>query len=350
MPLPSIRLIADKVGLSKSAVSLALRHHPSIPLATREKVEAMAAQLGYRANPLVAALMTQQRSGHAAESSPLIVFIDYYGARAAPRPNSAEATLAREAAEHLQRTAELFHEAAMRYGYQLDYLKARDAGMTPGRLAGIVKSRGARGVVFLRPAGVVPVWLDDWDGYCVVELGGSGSGFHEVKSDKLATCRSLLSELAKLGYRRPGLAIGAGNDQPGRFIHFAFSEFYEGKAARQQVAAYLSPKWTKADFLNWCDRTRPDVVVSTDLAPLRWLREEGVKVPEEIGFACTDLLPHHKAQAAGMDGRQDVRIRAAVTILDGLLRHNERGRPEVPLITTVVGHWHAGPSVRALAK
>ena len=53
--------IADRVGLSRSAVSLALRNHPSIPEATRERVRQAAAELGYRRNPLVAALMMQLR-------------------------------------------------------------------------------------------------------------------------------------------------------------------------------------------------------------------------------------------------------------------------------------------------
>ncbi|MBC8008913.1 MAG: hypothetical protein H7067_02300 [Burkholderiales bacterium] len=84
-----------------------------------------------------------------------------------------------------------------------------------------------------------------------------------------------------------------------------------------------------------------------DLAPLHWLWEAGVRVPEEVGFACLDLLPQHHGIVAGIDGRKDVRMRSAMGVLDGLLRHNERGPATVPLSTTVCGRWVPGPSVRA---
>ena len=49
--------VAAAAGVSVMTVSLALRRAPSIPAATRERVVAAAEQLGYRRNPLVAALM-----------------------------------------------------------------------------------------------------------------------------------------------------------------------------------------------------------------------------------------------------------------------------------------------------
>ena len=53
----SMQQVAVHAGVSRSAVSLALQHHPSIPASTRERIRAAAQELGYRPNPLVTALM-----------------------------------------------------------------------------------------------------------------------------------------------------------------------------------------------------------------------------------------------------------------------------------------------------
>ncbi len=50
--------IAQKVGLSRATVSLALRQHPSIPKRTRDRIEAAARELGYVYNRGAASLRT----------------------------------------------------------------------------------------------------------------------------------------------------------------------------------------------------------------------------------------------------------------------------------------------------
>lgn len=346
MTLPSLRRIADVVGVSKSTVSLALRNDRSISAATREKIHAAAQKMGYKQNPLVAALMTQKRTGHAAEHAPVIAFIDYYGAPADPRREKAGVTLGKEAVEHLQHTADLMEKATREMGYQLDYLRARDVGMTPERLAEIVAARSVQGIIFLRPEGIAEPWQDMWSQQCVVELGGGSLVHHQVRLNGLATMRRLIRELVARGYRRPGLAMQGSNDDFGRFNRLAFMEYYERMPSRQRVKPLLPVVWNREVFLHWWKSEKPDVVVSSDLAPLHWLRETGLDVPGEVGFACRDLLPRQRAEAAGMDGRQDLRVQAAVRVLDGMLRHNERGLPEVPLSTTLCGQWVDGPSVR----
>jgi hypothetical protein len=50
--------VADAAGVARSTVSLALRHDPSIPEETRNRILAAAEKVGYKVNPLVSALMT----------------------------------------------------------------------------------------------------------------------------------------------------------------------------------------------------------------------------------------------------------------------------------------------------
>ncbi|HOO92386.1 MAG TPA: helix-turn-helix domain-containing protein, partial [Opitutales bacterium] len=61
MHLPSMADIAREAGVSRNAVSLALRNDPQIAPATRERIHAIADRLGYQRNPAVGTLMSQMR-------------------------------------------------------------------------------------------------------------------------------------------------------------------------------------------------------------------------------------------------------------------------------------------------
>lgn len=60
--VPTAEMISERLGVSKSTVSRALKGHPSISRETRAKVIAMARKLGYRPNAIARGLVTR-RSG-----------------------------------------------------------------------------------------------------------------------------------------------------------------------------------------------------------------------------------------------------------------------------------------------
>ena len=60
----TLKDIARETGVSHVTVSLALRHHSSIPAATRERIQAAALRLGYRPDPVLAALNTYRLASH----------------------------------------------------------------------------------------------------------------------------------------------------------------------------------------------------------------------------------------------------------------------------------------------
>ena len=50
--------IARKAGVHVTTVSLALRNHPRLPASTRERIQALAKELGYVPDPFLRALVT----------------------------------------------------------------------------------------------------------------------------------------------------------------------------------------------------------------------------------------------------------------------------------------------------
>ena len=63
MNTPTMQAVANRLGISKSTVSLSMRNDPRIAPETRAKVQRTAHTMGYRANPVVCSLMSNLRIG-----------------------------------------------------------------------------------------------------------------------------------------------------------------------------------------------------------------------------------------------------------------------------------------------
>src|SRR5258708_33990268 len=67
--------VAGRAGVHPSTVSLALRAHPSIPAATRERVCRIAEKVGYQPHPLVSALMSFRRSARSGPRHTTLAYV-----------------------------------------------------------------------------------------------------------------------------------------------------------------------------------------------------------------------------------------------------------------------------------
>ena len=72
---PTMKDVAALVGVHQTTVSLALRDHPGIPVATREKIREAAARIGYRPDPALDAFNFYRLSNHPIRSAPLMAFL-----------------------------------------------------------------------------------------------------------------------------------------------------------------------------------------------------------------------------------------------------------------------------------
>jgi DNA-binding LacI/PurR family transcriptional regulator len=194
--------VAAAAGLSRSAVSLALQGHPSIPPGTRERVLAAARRLGYRKNPLVAALMSVRRtraSGGATCSS-----LGFLTANVAPDSWRRAGPIRRFHAAARSRAAKL--------GFSLDEFSLGDTAMRPERLGELLKARGIHGLLVAPLPGEQTKLDFDFTAFAAVGLGLS---VHQPIIDRVADDHHFSAQLAfergvALGYRRIGLALAAG--------------------------------------------------------------------------------------------------------------------------------------------
>ena len=86
MPQPAtLQDVADKAGVHRSTVSLALRNNARISAEVRERVQRIARELDYRTNPLVTALMRSRRT-HQAAKHVVLAYVTNHPTRYGWRP------------------------------------------------------------------------------------------------------------------------------------------------------------------------------------------------------------------------------------------------------------------------
>lgn len=130
--------IAAKLELHPSTVSLALRDSPRIAEATRARVQAVAAAMGYRVNPYVSALMSPRRRGDSPSISPVIALVT-----AGKTPDESKyGYIVRQFISGCE-------TAAQDLGFRTEHFWIGEAALTAERLNRILCNRGIRCAILL---------------------------------------------------------------------------------------------------------------------------------------------------------------------------------------------------------
>lgn len=343
MAAVSMGVIAKQAGVSKNTVSLALRHDPQIPVATRQRIEQIARQLGYARNPVVAQLMTELRKAHPAGYRRTLALIN---ANEEVRAFTKHPTIPAYVAGCRRRAA--------LQGYRLDEFWLHDPTLSGERLDAILRARGIRGVLLIGlmlentlPATFAPVW----DRCACV---ATGVRTHEPTLpfccvDHHALVLQAFEQARQLGYRRPALVVDARIDRlvEGRFRagmwvgqqslppEDRLEGFFDVEAARRDPAR----------FQTWLRTARPDVLFTLYTVVRKWAESAGLRVPADLGLIQLERR-RDNLDWAGIDQHNDLTGEAAVDMLVGMLHSNEVGRPAHPRATLISGSWVDGATVR----
>jgi LacI family transcriptional regulator len=335
MPRPAtLQDVADQAKVHRSTVALALRDHPRIPAATRERIQAIARRLDYRINPFVAALMRSRRGGQAVKHASL-AFVTNYPTRFGWRPQ-----------EHGR--PDFFPGAVARakeFGYKLEHFWLAEPGMTPARFGDILVTRGVHGLIIGRmPPGQHALELA-WERFSVVALGMTLRSplLHHVTENHFDTAWHAMQQCLERGYRRVGFVFSEANDSPrvgDRWVGAYLLQQLKFPAADRLPLCPGAPT-DAATFAAWFRRVRPDALLATHAQPvLTWLRALRCDVPREVGLV--ELEDHPELGATGLY-YDPAKIGAlAVEMLVGLLHRNETGVPQVQHEVMLTGEWREG--------
>ncbi len=318
-------------------VSRVLRNHPSVSVATRQRVHAALRDAGYAPNPLVSAFMTRVRRRERRSVSETLAYLSMSPLGPAGRGYVAFERI-REGAE--RRAREL--------GFRLDLFDPKRSGLSLKRIDAILHARGIRGLIVGPVSSAHGRLTLDWPHYAAATIGHSllKPDLPRASNDQYKTILLALRELRKLGYRRPALAIPGVNDER---VHYQWSAgflvFQQRHGHAPAIPVFTGEPWTRPVFKNWLRRHRPDAILSLHLEVHDWLRELGVRIPDDVGYAHLDLGPD-TTHLAGVDQMPEIVGAAAVDLVVQRLYSNEYGVAPLPPKVLLEGRWIAGPSVR----
>ena len=337
----SIRQIARQLGISPSAVSLALRGSPKISEATRLKAQKLARRHGYRPSAKIAELMAQVRAHREAGAEGCLGLISLFDH---PRPWELSAHLGGLRAEMTRRAFDL--------GYRLEPLWLREPGMSSRRCRAILDARGIRGLLCLGSQVLDDHFPEDLDHYAIVTLGLSiATPLHRVTSHFFNDATNVLNRVYALGYRRPGLVIGGYEEVRTAYARGAYLGWYERLLPREKPIPVLRLDWAEErPLLQWMHRHDPDVVIVvllTDAIPelSRLLKRHGISVPRHVGVA---VITHFLEGTgySGMQQNQSLMGAWAVELLAARMMNRDFGIPTHPRVEMVEGVWVDGGSLR----
>jgi len=328
--------IARPAGVSRSTVSRALKNHPALPKATREKIQTLAREMGYRPNPLVSALMAARNQSQGTTGASTLAVLSAWHPLNEPVLHVTQRRLFNGIK---QRSEDL--------GFTLEEFWVDQPGLSLDRLDQILQSRGIVAVLFAPiPRHHPPLELS-WDAYSLASFAPYDQipCFHQASPFHFQSACLATRRLLALGYRRPGIVISSDNAPHLR------DQWVGGYLAATQEEAptrLIPPLVIPQDdgmtrVAQWCRKHRPDVVLGNDMRLPEWLRGLRSKRQRPIAFANLDRQPQ-QTQEAGIDQVHEQVGAAVVDLIAAQINRNERGIPSSPSVVHLTGEWIDGAS------
>ena len=343
----TLREIAQQSGVTRMAVSLALRNKRGVSDATRKHVLKVAKQLGYQPDPEVAKLMSRIRVNAPGEARACLALL--------VTGNSAQDwkkwTTERKYVEGAQ-------QRAKEYGYRVEEFWLNEPNITPARLSSIIWNRGIEGVIIAPLQGKISAGTNrrvelDFNLFSVVEISETVEWPDVNRSihDQYTGMLKCLEELSSLNYRTIGLVLQQELDLRvnGKWTA-AFLRHRNQTGAKHMPPPLILPTASQADFNRWYDRYHPDAIVSVDRFGLRFIETRGRRIPDDVGYATLDLDGEAASHPglSGIDQNSHMVGAAAVDLLVTAIQRGQRGIPSQPMRIEIEGTWKTGKSTRRL--
>lgn len=323
----TLREIAARAGLHVTAVSMALRDHPRISAATRERVRALAGEMGYRRDVLLSALC-RYRSNPKFKAT--LAWIDNF-------PVKGEMSKTRLFEEYRKGA----HARAKELGFSLDEIWAHAPGFNTQRLQAILRARNIKGILLPpQPEHGASVEMD-WGELSAVTFGYSlkKPALHAAVPNQYRHMGTIMRELRRLGYRRVGAYIDRSIDaRCDKHWQAAYWVDYYEQPARDRVRPLFTPDsqhFDRTKFQQWSRNQRLEAVVI--VAPV----DRVYAPPAGVELVWHSVSPSQSGRA-GIDENGLLTGATAVDMLIGMLSRQETGVPEYPQRVLVDGSWQPG--------
>lgn len=338
MPSPrpvSLGDVAKACGLSRTAVSYALRDHPGIPVETRSRVKAAARSLGYVPDARMAFRMEKVRGAKEKDLLPL-AWLNMDMDRDAWNRHL-----------YLRPYLEGARERCSEMGYRIEEFWGRQPGMTMRRMSEILYHRGIQAVIIAPSAFYSAGHLRlQWKNFAAVSFdrGLLAPRIHRAVPDYFYNILLALKNLRRAGYRRIGVYLQLQTERRSTHAYAAGVLYFHSVIPKSEQVAPLFDNHRsnyREGFTRWFEKTQPDAIVCHHSEILEWLAARGVKVPRDVGV--THLATDDDvADWAGICQRKRDIGAATAEMVISLLQNYRFGLPDPALDTFIQGQWHPG--------
>ena len=329
------RDVAQACGLHPSTVCLALKDSPSIPLATRQRIQAVAQELGYQPNVAARNLALLRTEKQSALNLPL-AWINQELRRDHWRADPQAAVYfegARRRAEGL--------------GYHLEEIWTREPGMSPARVVQIVRARGIDGVIFpvhrscdfaLPEAG--------WNECSLIAFNDHrlGEWMDVVCPDFFRNVDRALRRLGQRGFQRIGLVLSTRFDAASQgLVHSSYLRHQTEWPARHRLPVCFVGNGV-GDAVPavgaWLDEHEPDAVITSEGAAAAVVQQRG------SAAACVQLHGTGAEFDAAVDENGSEIAAAAIDYVVQKMRRFEKGIRDTNRLHLIRGTWSERGSLR----
>lgn len=342
--LPTIEDVARAAGVHHSTVSRALRRSPSIPSATRERIENVAREIGYRPDPLLSALANRKQIGDAPAYRATLAWLTNF-----------ETARGWAARVHIRAYHEGAKARAEQLGFVLDEIWSRESGQSSAGLSRLLRARGIRGIL-LPPQPVPHTHIQlDWSGVAAVSFGSTLTrpNLHTVGHDHYRSLSKLVRHLASLGFRAPAFFYEQEIDE--RVDGTWAAGFRHGMELAGLPAARALHPLRKIDpdaVVARIKKEKPDVLLVNHslwrlLAPR--VAAAGLRVPENLSVAVV-TVPDADNGLGGITENAPLIGAMAVDTLSGLLQRGDYGLPKRPFRLFTEGEYVPGKTILPPAR
>jgi len=347
-PRVTLRDIAEKLGISRMTVSLALRDDPNVAKATKRKVLAVARKLGFSQDSRVSKLMSElahlRRTPH------------YMGELAFL--TSWQTEFGWKSSYHFSGCLQGARKRALELGYQLNPYWTRDPMFVGKGLSRVLWARGVRGIL-VAPLGPEMIGFPnaglnvDWKRFCVLQLGVTLTRpqINLVRHNHFHGMAYSLRMLEALGYRRIGFAIvEAGDLLTSRLWKAAYLHWRTQRGLQNDLPGFVYPHDALAEdrLRDWIRDFAIEAVITMDVSPHPILKRVEKTLGRHVGFSVLDH-PGGKSPICGIEQNAPEIGRGAVDQLVHAIHHNLTGVPAHPAQTLLQGRWHQGTTARRLS-
>jgi LacI family transcriptional regulator len=305
-----------------------------------ERIQKIAKQLGYRPNPLVAALTAQVRTYRRNPQPATIAMLDCW-----PRKRPSWANFS-ESLDYIDGV----RDRADALGYQIDLIRLVDLENSLERLKRLLVTRAIHGLLVLP----VPEGTDlrgfDFSGIACSTIDYSlqqpvsirRASPHYYHNTLLA-----LDTLVERGYRRIGyVATPVTRQRQDDLCLAAFLAFGSRHPKTCVSPCYAQVPTRQRELSAWLRRNRPDALITNDFLLPDDIVQAGFRVPEDLAavmLSCPNDPSRHVTHID--ENYREVGAQAVDTIVDAIHR-NEYGLPTMRVAHLVDGCWQEGRTVR----